>query len=41
VTQRDPVLAAAESCRQVQRVFATQIAGALGLTLNVPAGDGD
>jgi predicted lipoprotein len=41
VTQREVVLAAAEACRQVQRTYATQVAGSLGLTLNVPAGDGD
>ena len=39
--QRDVVLAASEACRVVRYTFATQVAGALGITLNVPAGDGD
>jgi predicted lipoprotein len=39
--QRDLVINASEACRQVQRMFATQVASTLGLTLNVAAGDGD
>ena len=41
VDRRTEVLAASEASRQARLVLATQVAGSLGLTLNIAAGDGD
>lgn len=41
VDRRNEVLAASEASRQARLVLATQVAGSLGLTLNIAAGDGD